>query len=32
MQRAVFGVVQVIGRERGELFGCPGLDAVVVCL
>lgn len=32
MQRAVFGVVQVIGGERGELFGCPGLVAVEVCV
>lgn len=30
MQRAVFGVVQVIGGERGKFFGCPGLVAVCV--
>lgn len=32
VERAVLRVVQVTGGERGQLFGCPGLDAVVVCV
>lgn len=30
VQRAVLRMVQVIGGERGQCFGCPGLVAVVV--
>lgn len=32
VQRAVLRVVQVVGGERRELFGCPGLVAAAVCV
>lgn len=32
VQGAVLRVVQVIGGERGKLFGCPFLVAAVLCV
>lgn len=32
VKRAVLRVVQVIGGEGREIFGCPSLDADLVCV